>query len=135
MLGISLFKRIFGLCETAKPEDEGCWKYSNGKVVIDWARAPELRKPCGAIRVEKMGFEEKLLVIYGLDGQFHALRNSCPHHRRRLDPVDRTLEIQCCSLSKSTFDYAGNVISGPSEESLKKYKVKTRKCKIIIWID
>jgi hypothetical protein len=52
---VSILKRIFGICETGKPEDTGAWKFSNGKVEIEWARVPELRKPCGAVRLEGRG--------------------------------------------------------------------------------
>jgi nitrite reductase/ring-hydroxylating ferredoxin subunit len=75
------------------------------------------------------------MVLYGMDGQYHAFMNRCPHMGRRLDPVDTMAKIQCCSFSRSTFDYSGNVMTGPSKASLKKLRVKTNKCKIIIWLD
>jgi nitrite reductase/ring-hydroxylating ferredoxin subunit len=129
---IEFIKKIFGICETKQPRDPGCWKYSNGKVEIEWARVPELRKPCGAIRLEGRGLPEKILVVYGIDGQFHAFRNRCPSWGRRLDPVGGTATICCCSLSRPTFSYAGNVMSGPAKEPLKKYRIETKKCKVIV---
>ncbi|MBU4426882.1 MAG: Rieske 2Fe-2S domain-containing protein [Proteobacteria bacterium] len=78
---------------------------------------------------------ERILVIYGFDGQFHAFRNRCPHMGRRLEPIVGSVAVQCCSLSRSTFDYAGNVMSGPAKESLRKHCVETKKCKVIIWLE
>jgi len=130
---LDFIKRIFGICETGKTEDSNSWKFSNGKVEIEWARVPELRKPCGAVRLEGRGLPERILVIYGIDGQFHAFRNRCSYWGRRLDPVAGDAAVRCCSLFRSTFDYAGNVMSGPAKESLRKYRVEIRKCKVIIW--
>jgi nitrite reductase/ring-hydroxylating ferredoxin subunit len=75
------------------------------------------------------------MLLHGLDGQYHAFRNRCPHKGRRLDPVDKTAKVQCCCLSRSTFDYSGNVMSGPCKTSLRKYRVRTNKCKIVIGLD
>jgi len=132
---VSILKRIFGICETGKPEDSGAWRYSNGKVEIEWARVPELRKPCGAVRLEGWGLPERILVVYGIDGQFHAFKNRCPHMGRRLDPVVGATAVRCCSLSRSTFAYTGNVMSGPAKESLRRLRVETKKCKVVIWLE
>ncbi len=75
-MGLGLLERVLEISKTKSPGDLGCWKYSKGKVEIEWARAPELRKPCGAIRLEGRGLPERVLVIYGMDGQYHAFRNS-----------------------------------------------------------
>lgn len=129
------FEQIFGICQTQKPRDVGCWKFSRGRIEIEWGRVPEFRKPWGAIRLEGQGLPVRLLVTYGIDGQFHAFRNTCPHMGRRLDPVAGTARVRCCSLSGSTFDYTGNVMSGPAKEVLKTFRVETNKCKVIIWLD
>lgn len=131
---MGLFKQIFGICKTKPPEYAGCWKYFRGKIELDWARVPELHKPGGAIRLEGRVLPERILVIYGIDGHFYAFKNRCTHMGRRLDPVAGTATVRCCSLSRSTFDYTGNVMSGPAKESLRKFRVETNKCKFIIWL-
>jgi len=133
-MGLGLLERVLGISKTKSPGDPGCWKYSKGKVEIEWARAPELRKPCGATRLEGRGLPERVLVIYGMDGQYHAFRNSCTYTGRRIDPVAGTRTLRCCSLFASTFDYSGNVISG-SAKPLKVFRVRTKQCKVIVWLD
>ena len=128
-------RRMFGFSETKHPKDPACWKYSNGRVEIEWARVPEIREPCGAIRLEGRGLPERILVIYGIDGQYHAYKNSYSCWGRRLDPVRGAANIRCYGLRTSTFDYSGNVMSGPAKEPLKLFKVKTKKCKIIIMLE
>jgi nitrite reductase/ring-hydroxylating ferredoxin subunit len=132
---MGFFQRILGICNTKPPADPECWSYNRGKVVIDWARAPELHKPCGAIRLEGQGLPEKILLIYGMDGQFHAFKNKCTHMGRRLDPVEGESMLRCCSVSKSTFDYAGRLMSGPAKETLQTLPVENRKCKVVIRLD
>jgi len=131
---MGLFEIIFGICKTKPPRDAECWKYSKGKVEIEWARAPELRKPYGAIRLEGQGLPVRVLVIYGIDGQYYAFRNKCSYMGRRIDPVVGTATIRCCGLFRSTFDYTGNVMSGPSKEPLRTFKVETKHCKVIVWL-
>jgi hypothetical protein len=125
-------KRIFGICSTKSPSDDGSWHYSNEKIVIEWARVPELQKPGGAIRLEGRGLEERVFLIYGMDGQYHAFRNTYPPLGMRLDPVEGRAKIRCCGLFETIFDYSGNVMSGLGKESLKKYRVEMRKCKLVI---
>jgi len=98
---MGLFKRIFGISNTRPPRDAGCWKYSRGRVEIEWARAQELCKPGGAIRLEGRELPVKVLVVYGIDGQYHAFRNRCTFMGRRLDPIAGTATVCCCSLSRS----------------------------------
>jgi len=101
-MGLGLLERVLGISKTKSPGDPGCWKYSKGKVEIEWARAPELRKPCGATRLEGRGLPERVLVIYGMDGQYHAFRNSCTYG---------------------------------SAKPLKVFRVRTKQCKVIVWLD
>lgn len=132
---MGLIKRILGTSQTKKPGDEQCWTYSNGKIEVEWARTPELRKPCGAIRLEGPMLPERLLVIYGMDGQFHAYKNTCTDMSRRLEPVPGKAAVRCCCLFRSIFDYTGHVMSGPAKESLKTYLIEAHKCKMIIRLD
>jgi nitrite reductase/ring-hydroxylating ferredoxin subunit len=127
-----LIQRILGIPRTKRPRNEQCWTYSKGIIVIEWGRVPELQKPCGAIRLEDQGLADRILVVYGIDGEFHAFRNRCPHRGGRLDPVPGIAAVRSCGLSRSTFDYTGNIISGPAKDTLKTYNVETNKCKVII---
>jgi nitrite reductase/ring-hydroxylating ferredoxin subunit len=133
-LQMEFFKQVLGICNTKKPEDVKGWAYREGKIELDWARIPELQKPCGAVRLEGRGLPKRILLIYGMDGQYHAFRNRCVHLGRRLDPVSGKAVLRCCSLFGTTYDYAGNVMSGPGKTSLKKYKVEKNKCKLFVHI-
>jgi nitrite reductase/ring-hydroxylating ferredoxin subunit len=108
----NIIQRIFGICATKPPADQGCWRYDNGSVVVSLSSAAELTRENGAIRLEGKGMPERVLVFRGNDGQYRALRNKCEHMGRRLDPVPGAPRIECCSIGGSSYDYQGKVLSG-----------------------
>jgi nitrite reductase/ring-hydroxylating ferredoxin subunit len=128
----NIFQRVFGICATKLPSDDGCWTVENGRIIVDLARAPELDHPNAGIRLEKKHLPERVLIIRGDDGEYYAFRNRCTHGKRRLDPVPGTLRVQCCSVGKSTFDYSGTRLSGPAKEPLYTYAVIVEDGKLLI---
>lgn len=118
------FQRLLGIPATALPRDPGCWSLVEGRLRIDLSRAGELAEPGGALRVEGPGLPCRVLVLHGDDGEFHAFRNRCRHiGGRRLDPVPGTSTVQCCSVSKSTFDYSGRCVHGPAKKAVERFPV------------
>ncbi len=129
----SFFQRLLGLSATAKPEIEGCWKYAAGKLTIDLNKAPELKAPGGALRFEGKDLPRRVLVVCGEDGAYRAFHNRCTHlGHRRLDPVPGTTAVQCCSMSKSTYDAGGNTTFGPAPHPITLYPVKKEQDILII---
>ena len=131
---MGIFKKIFGICETRKPEDPGCWIVSGGRVEIDLARAGELSGRGGAIRLEGKGLADRILVIRGENGLFFACKNTCTHMGRRIDPVSGSQEIRCCSVMGSKFGINGEVVSGPAKEALKIYEIKIEENRLNVFI-
>jgi len=131
---MGLLKRIFGICETKPPGNSACWEYAGGKIEIDLERAPELSVAGCAIRLESNVLPEKVLVLHGTDEKYYAFRNKCTHMGRRIDPLEGSPNIRCCSVSKSTFDYEGNLISGPAKGPLKPFQTDAANGKLTIII-
>lgn len=129
---MSLWKRIFGICETSLPQDGNCWKRVGDRIEIDLQRAPELDQPGQAVRLEGPDPEERVLVLRGSDGKFHAFKNRCSHFGRRLDPVPGKQAVCCCSLGQSTYDYSGNVKSGAAKGNLQVFPVRVDEDRLII---
>jgi nitrite reductase/ring-hydroxylating ferredoxin subunit len=130
----NIFQRLFGISATKAPDDSGCWTYSEGRIVVDLNRAPELAGPGGAISFEGRDLPKRVLLIHSDDDEYIAFCNHCSHMGRRLDPVPGTNEIQCCSVSKTTYNNSGDVISGPVEMPLTQYTVHRESEKIVITI-
>jgi nitrite reductase/ring-hydroxylating ferredoxin subunit len=129
---MSIFKRIFGICETKPPEDAESWNYSGGRINIDLNLVPELSQPGSAVRLEGDDLPERILVVHGNDGRFYAFKNECQHKGRRIDPFPDTFSLRCCSVSKATYHYSGEVISGPAEGPLEKYLTHEENGKLVI---
>lgn len=118
---MGILKKIFGICETKKPKDPGCWILSGGRIEIDLNRAGKLAEQGGAIRLEGKGLAGRILVIQDDTGKFHAYSNRCTHMGRRIDPVPGSSDVRCCSVMGSVFNVKGEIVSGPAKENLKQY--------------
>jgi nitrite reductase/ring-hydroxylating ferredoxin subunit len=129
---MGLFKRLFGICATRKPADQGCWSYSAGILQIDLDRAPELKEKGSAIRLDGKDLPVRVLVIRGDDDALRAYKNRCPHAGRRIDPLRGKGSMQCCSVGKSTFDYSGKLISGSAKSNLTVLPVEEREGKVVV---
>lgn len=129
---MGLLKRLFGICATKKPADEGCWSFSGGSLQIDLERAPELKQKGSAVRLEGKGLPVRVLVIRGDDDAFHAYQNKCTHAGRRIDPLPGKGSVQCCSVGKSTFDYNGKLISGSAKSNLTVLSLEVQEGKVVV---
>ncbi len=116
---MGLWKRIFGICETKPPASPDGWKFADGIISIDVLRTPELSKAGGAVRLEGNSLPQRVLVLHGTDGSYHAFVNRCTHMGRRLDPLAGEVAVRCCSVSKSIFAYDGEPLSGAAKSALK----------------
>ena len=121
---MGIIRRILGISSTRPPRLADCWGYRDGAVEIDLTRAPELSRPGGAMRLEGKGLPVRLLVVREGNDTFRAFENKCAHMGRRLDPLNGKAAVQCCSVGKSTFDFRGQVITGPAKGPVTLYRVE-----------
>jgi nitrite reductase/ring-hydroxylating ferredoxin subunit len=120
---MKFLKRLLGICETPLPADSTCWDYAGQTIRLHLDRAPELARPGGAVRLEGNGLPKRVLVVHGEGGGYHALGNRCTHMGRRIDPLPGSDRIECCSVSKSTFSYAGEPVGGAARKALEVFPV------------
>ncbi len=117
----TILHRVFGISFTEELENKNSWTYQGGKLSIKLAQIPELSSLGGAVQIDDNLLPEKVLVIHGADGNYYSFKNVCPHAGRKIDVLKGTMNLECCSISESTFDYEGKVLSGPAKESLTSY--------------
>jgi nitrite reductase/ring-hydroxylating ferredoxin subunit len=129
---MGFLKRVLGICRTKPPADPGCWTPGDGKIEVDLARATELGAPGGAMRLEGSGLPARVLVLKAEDGAFHAFVNKCSHAGRRLDPLPGEALVECCSVGKSRYDYAGERVSGSAKKAIKPLWVEAQEGKLVI---
>jgi nitrite reductase/ring-hydroxylating ferredoxin subunit len=128
----SIVQRLAGTCITPKPVNDDCWRVRGNQVEVSLKDAAELSRPSGALRLEGKGLEQRILIVHGEDGEFHAYPNHCPHAGRRLDPMPGEAMLQCCSLGKSTFDYSGKVLYGEDTTAIHPLPLRREKDRLVV---
>jgi len=128
----NIFQRIFGIPATKPPADADCCNYTDGKLVIDLNKVPELSEPYGAVHLKGDNLPGRLLVILDGTGNFRAFENKCEHADRKLDPVPGTETIQCSSMGQTTYNYDRNVLSGSAENPVKNFNVSKENVTLIM---
>lgn len=128
----NIFQRVLGICATKPPSNPNCWTFEDRTLTVNLSLAPELAQCNEAIRIEGKNLPERVLLIKGENGQYHAFENRCTHGKRRLDPIPETSQVQCCSIGKSIFDYDGKRLSGSAKDDIKTYPVEVQGDKILI---
>lgn len=113
---MGFWKSVFGICET--PALEAGWSVVENAVLIDLERLPALLAPGAAVRLEGSPLPDRLFVLHGRDGVFHAYVNRCTHMGRRLDSGGTAAPLRCCSVSHSEFTYDGHPAKGPARKPL-----------------
>ena len=121
---MSLFKMIFGICDTRPPADPQGWEVKDGQAVLNLGLIPELAHPGGAVRLEGNGLPQRILVLRDDKGELRAFYNKCAHAGRRLDPLPGGSGIRCCSLGKSTYRLDGGLVSGSAKKDLAPLKIE-----------
>ena len=108
------------------------WSLSDGALSLDLSKLPELADLGGTVRIEGETLVDSILVVLGEDSNYYAFKNACTHAGRMIDPVAGTMTLECCSVSGSTYDYQGNVISGPAEGKLTGYPLELEASQLVI---
>lgn len=93
----------------------------NGRIALSFAHYPELNEPGAALKLQPAGSTEPVYVLAQPDGSFAALSPICTH-------LGCTVEIQgarlVCPCHGSTYDRSGNVLQGPAQRALGRYRVE-----------
>ena len=129
---LSFMDRLKGIPLTELPQIEGAWALDGDTLTLDLIKLPELDSLGGAVRIEGETLTDPILVVLGEDGNYYAFKNACTHGGRMIDPVAGTMTLECCSASRSTYDYEGNVLSGPAEGPLTSFPLEIQDDNLVI---
>ena len=124
------FDRLRGISDTPLLENPDAWTYADNTVTLALNLIPELAKPGSAVQLDDDQVPEPLLIVYGVDEAYYVYINKCPHGNRKIDPYNG--DLRCTSFSRSTFDYAGTVLSGPADSPLTTYTVSVEDESLVI---
>lgn len=129
---MEFLKALAGMCRTDVLSPD-LWEFDGDKATIVLSEVSQLKNPCGAVYLSGKGLKDPILVVHGDDGQFHCFSNRCGHMGRKLDPVPGEPILRCCSVSHSTYDYQGKVVSGPAKEVIQVYQSREHDGKLTIF--
>lgn len=91
----------------------------NGRVELPLAQYPELAESGAALQILPNGETQPLIVLVGADGKHTVLSSECTHRAC-------TVEVQgdriVCPCHGSTYDRKGDVLRGPAERALRRYR-------------
>ena len=124
--------RIAGRPITDLPQISNAWSLQGNSLALDLSKLPELEELGSAVRIEGEVLADPILVVFGDDGDYYAFLNACTHAGRMVDPISGTMTLECCSVNSSTFDYEGNVLSGPAEGALTSYPLSVEDNKLLV---
>lgn len=125
-----LFDRLRGISHTPLLDNPDAWAYEAGTLTLDLSRIPDLAAPGSAVQLDDDAVPEPLLIVYGMDEAYYVFVNKCPHGDRKIDLHEG--DLRCTSISRSTFDYAGTVLSGPADSPLESYTVRAEGESLVI---
>jgi nitrite reductase/ring-hydroxylating ferredoxin subunit len=111
----NVFTRLFARPVAPLPSQADCFEVDGDRLTIQLDLAPELASPGGCLRLVSDSLPDRLLVVHGHDGAFHVYANHCACGGFHIDPVPGQPLIRCCTPARSTYDYAGEPVSGPAK--------------------
>jgi nitrite reductase/ring-hydroxylating ferredoxin subunit len=130
---MGFFRRLFGICATALPQNKACWLVGGKTIEVTLGDCPELARTGGALRLEGDSLPVRVLVVRRESDVYQAYVNRCTHTgKRRLDPVAGSDHLRCCSVGQSTYDATGKKVSGPAPEPLTMLPVEARDGRLFI---
>ena len=128
----NVFKAVLGICET-DPLDPALWSLEGNVLTVKVADAPQLAEKDGAAYLQGQGLARPVLIVKTGEDEFAAFENRCTHlAHRKLDPVPGENRLRCSSISHSTFDLEGNVLSGLARNPLNRYETELKDGNLLI---
>jgi len=118
-----VYQRLFCVPATPLAPEGGGWRFEEGVLHVNLKETPGLAEPDTALRFESEALPDRILVLHGTDGTFHAYSNHCACGGFRVDPVPAEQKIRCCTLMQSTYDLNGKFLKGTAKKDLTLYAV------------
>ncbi len=93
----------------------------NGRVELPLAQYPELTEAGAALQILPDGETQPLIVVVDAAGRHTVLSSECTH---RACTVDVQGDRIVCPCHGSTYDRKGDVMRGPAERPLRRYRTQ-----------
>lgn len=123
------------LCCTTEELPSVSVEFGNGKIIVDLARTPELRRTGAAFRIVDGERKVNLILIHAGRGEYAAMDRSCTHGGAQCtyNPKHRT--VQCTSLNHAEYDLEGRLLHGRTHGNLRSYPTQLSGSKLEITLE
>ena len=112
----------------------GSFRLEGGRILVGLSEVEGLGSVGGAVKLalkDEGGDELKIILVRPGDADYRAFADSCTHNGKELNYLHEERKLACCGRS-SQFDLAGNVIRGPAETRLPRYRLWREDGRLVI---
>jgi Rieske Fe-S protein len=102
----------------------GCIAFAPGKVIVDLALVPDLRRTGSAFSVVDEGRKINLVLIHVEREHYVAMDRSCTHNGAQCTYNPKRHTLQCTSLNHAEYDLRGTLLHGRTHGNLRTYKTE-----------
>jgi nitrite reductase/ring-hydroxylating ferredoxin subunit len=113
------------LCCTSQALPAASFAIASGKLTVDLARAPELRRTGMAFKIVDEARKINLLLIHDERGHFVAMDRTCTHGGAMCTYNPKRHTLQCTSLNHAEYDLRGTLLHGRTHGDIRTYPAKS----------
>jgi nitrite reductase/ring-hydroxylating ferredoxin subunit len=99
-------------------------RLEGGRILVDLARAPGLRRAGAAFAIVEPGRRLNLILIHAGRGEYIAMDRACTHGGAMCTYNPKRRTVQCTSLNHAEFDLQGKLMHGRTHGDLRTYPVE-----------
>ena len=114
------------LCCTTQALPQASVAFEPGKITVDLARAPELRRAGAAFSIVEEGRKINLILIHAERAHYIAMERTCTHGGAMCTYNPKRHTLQCTSLNHAEYDMRGTLLHGRTHGNLRTYETTTR---------
>ena len=104
---------------------------SAGRIVLKRSELDEAMAAKRVVQLSTPGFDGSILLFQVESGEYRALDATCTHQGCQVRPAGGGMTCPCHG---SRFDLEGEVVRGPAQKPLRRYKTDIKEKTIEIWL-
>jgi nitrite reductase/ring-hydroxylating ferredoxin subunit len=113
------------LCCTSQALPSSSVAFEPGKITVELARVPELRRAGAAFTIVDEGRKINFLLIHAEGGHYVAMDRTCTHGGAQCTYNPKRHTLQCTSLNHAEYDLRGTLLHGRTHGNLRTYETKS----------
>jgi nitrite reductase/ring-hydroxylating ferredoxin subunit len=123
------------LCCTSLALPASSVAFEPGRIMVELARVPELRRTGAAFTIVDEGRKVNLLLIHAEHGRYVAMDRACTHGGAQCTYNPKRHTIQCTSLNHAEYDLQGTLLHGRTHGNVRTYETKSSSSTVEIMLE